>query len=105
MKNKIRDIGTKYLGLGLYKLILLTYLFFDIGILISIFYLCINLLKQFLYIYIGNNIVNIGSKYLGLGLSKLIKLTKLDLLFSIIYLQLLNYYLKQFLYIYFINYY
>ena len=49
--NKIEDIGSKYLGLGLYKLIKLTNLYFDI---------------------LDNNIGDIWSKYLGLGLYKLI---------------------------------
>ena len=31
LKNKIGDIGAKYLGLGLSKLILLRYLFYDFG--------------------------------------------------------------------------
>ena len=54
--NKIGDIGIKYLGLGLSKLIKL-----------------INLIL-YLEKYFSNEIGYIGTKYLGLGLSKLIKL-------------------------------
>ena len=54
--NKIGNIGTKYLGLGLSKLIKL-----------------INLNINLKYLF-KNNIGNIGIKYLVLGLSKLTKL-------------------------------
>ena len=55
--NKIGDIGTKYLGLGLSKLIKLINL--DLRLWINI---------------LSNKIRDIGIRYLGLGLSKLIKL-------------------------------
>ena len=60
--NKIRDIGIKYLGLGLTKLIKLNDLIRDIGI-----------------------------KYLGLGLTKLIKLNDLTLRIKLDILELNNY--------------
>ena len=63
-RNKVRDIGTKYLGLGLSKLIKLTNLEL--------------LLYKIIFIFI-NKIGDIGSKYLGLGLSRLIKLISLGL--------------------------
>ena len=46
-------------------------------------FIVIDLLKQFLYIQF-NKIGYIGSKYLGLALSKLIKLTNLDLYYLLI---------------------
>ena len=65
--NKIRDIGIKYLGLGLYKLIKLIILYLSLR----------NILR--------NKIGDIGIKYLGLGLSKLIKLNNLNLLLENIF--------------------
>ena len=62
LQNKIGDLGTKYLGLGLSKLIKLNYLEF------------------YLYQKVSSNkIGDLGTKYLGLGLSKLIRLIYLDL--------------------------
>ena len=63
--NKIGDIGIKYLGLGLSKLIKL-----------------INLNINLKYLF-KNNIGNIGIKYLVLGLSKLTKLNNLVFYISI----------------------
>ena len=61
LNNKICDIGIKYLGLGLSKLIKLNYL-----------------KLEFSFIF-NNKIGDIGIKYLALGLSKLINLYYLKL--------------------------